>query len=254
MSTAAAAPQSSTAAVAVNGARVQFGGVCALDDVHLSVYPGQVRGLIGPNGAGKSTLVNVLAGVYRPSGTEVLFAGSVVSRLRPEDRARRGLARTYQAPTLFQSLTLAENLQMARSFGATRWAALDEQQQAWLEELPERYELTGWFDAQCGRIPYPVQKLADSVRALFAAPTVLVVDEPAAGLPLEDKQRVHELLAEARDRLRMAVLVIDHDVSMMFKLSDRISVLNGGALIAEGVPEEIAKDPEVIRAYLGEPM
>ena len=230
---------------------MSFGGVVALEDVRVRIGPGEICGLIGPNGAGKSTLVNVIAGVYRPDAGTVSMSGVPVGNLSVTRRARRGLARTFQAPAPFGTLTIHENLDMARRFRRRTRRQLEDDQVAWLEDLVDDMGLTPWLHVPARHAPHPVQKVTDVLRSLFTAPTALLVDEPAAGLAKGDRDRLVGLLGAARERLGIGVLIIEHDVPLVFDLCERLTVLNFGRLIAEGTPEEIRRHPDVREAYLG---
>jgi len=238
-------------AIEVRDVGISFGGVRALDRVDLAISPGEVYGLIGPNGAGKSTLVNVIAGVYRKHDGIVMFGGNEVTSASVGKRAKLGLSRTFQSPALFRTLTIRENLVMAQRLRRRLRRQLDDDAEAWLGELIDRVGIEPWLDVPVMHTPYPVQKVADVVRALFTVPSVLLVDEPAAGLPKHDRDTLVGLLREARDRMGMAVLLIEHDVPLVFGLCDRLTVLNFGEIVAVGTPDEVRNHPEVRRAYLG---
>jgi branched-chain amino acid transport system ATP-binding protein len=239
-----------TSAVEVRGVSVSFGGVHALDDVSLTVRDGEIHGLIGPNGAGKSTLVNVMAGTQRHVGTVRLGAEDVTT-MRAQRRARLGLARTFQHPQLAGSLTVGENLDLARRFARSRregdFAAYDE----WSLGVLRDTELEQWLDILCHQAPYPVLKVADTVRALLTRPRVLLVDEPAAGLPAEDREKLVALLRSAQKDMGTTVVLIEHDVPLVFSVCERITVLESGRLVTTGDATDVQRHPEVIEAYLG---
>jgi ABC-type branched-subunit amino acid transport system ATPase component len=237
---------SDTAALEVTAVTVTFGSLTALDAVSLSVAPGEIRGLIGPNGAGKSTLVNVVAGEISDHAGEVRLGGRVVTG-PPRRRAKAGLARTFQHPEIAPRLTVGENLDIARR--TLRRA--DRERVRWVDTVIADLGLDAWLDVLGKSAPYPVLKLADTIRALLTAPSVLLVDEPAAGLTKEEREKLVSLLTMARDRLGTTVVVIEHDVPLVFGLCERISVLESGRLIADGTAEDVRRHPEVIEAYLG---
>jgi branched-chain amino acid transport system ATP-binding protein len=229
---------------------VTFGGVVALMEVGIDVSYGGIHALIGPNGAGKSTLVNVVAGSLRPrTGTVELF-GRDCSRTSEPGRARLGLGRTFQHPALFGTLTIRENLGLAARARARRGV----EPAAWLERAIDDLDLRPWLDVVVDSAPYPVRKLTDMVRALAAGPDLLVVDEPAAGLASSERDRLAELLDWARTHLSCAILLIEHDMPLVFRLADHITVLSNGKLIAAGSPDEIRAHPDVVEAYLGTPV
>jgi ABC-type branched-subunit amino acid transport system ATPase component len=251
LTSAAHSPGTGEPAIEVRGVGISFGGVRALDGVDLRIAQGEVYGLIGPNGAGKSTLVNVIAGVYRRHDGDVLIGGQNVTSASVGRRVRLGLSRTFQSPALFRTLTISENLVMATRFRRRMRRQLGVDAEAWLSGLIERVGIEPWLDVPVSHTPYPVQKVADVLRALFTAPLALLVDEPAAGLPKHDRDTLVGLLREARDRMGLAVLLIEHDVPLVFGLCDRLTVLNFGEIVAVGTPDEVRAHPEVRRAYLG---
>jgi branched-chain amino acid transport system ATP-binding protein len=227
-----------------------FGGVVALDDVDLTVGPAEIHALIGPNGAGKSTLVNVIAGVIKPQQGEVRLFGQPTGSAPPARRARMGLGRTFQAPALFGSLTVDENLRLARA----RRRGRQDVDYGWIDGLIVELDLVSWMDVVVASCPYPIRKLVDMVRTLSAAPRAILVDEPAAGLGTDERDQLVELLSGARERLGCAVVLIEHDVPLVFKLADCVTVLSNGRLIANGDPDEVRAHPDVLEAYLGTPV
>jgi branched-chain amino acid transport system ATP-binding protein len=234
-------------AVEVTAVSVTFGSLRALDDVSLSIAPGEIRGLIGPNGAGKSTLVNVIAGELSTHDGEVRLGGRSVTGQSPGRRAAAGLGRTFQHPEIAPRLTVGENLDIARRLHRRRSRGrLD-----WVDEMIQGLGLDRWLEVLGKNAPYPVLKLADTLRALLTAPSILLVDEPAAGLTREEREKLVTLLTAARERLGTTIVVIEHDVPLVFGLCERISVLDSGRLIADGTAAEVRRHPEVIEAYLG---
>jgi ABC-type branched-subunit amino acid transport system ATPase component len=235
------------AAVEVAGVSVTFGSLKALDGVSLSIAAGEIRGLIGPNGAGKSTLVNVIAGELSTHDGEVRLDGRPVNGQSPRRRAAAGLGRTFQHPEIAPRLTVGENLDIARRLRRRRSRGrLD-----WVDQTIRELGLDRWLEVLGKSAPYPVLKLADTLRALLTAPSILLVDEPAAGLTREEREKLVALLTTARERLGTTIVVIEHDVPLVFGLCERISVLDSGRLIADGTAAEVRRHPEVIEAYLG---
>jgi ABC-type branched-subunit amino acid transport system ATPase component len=225
-----------------------FGAVRALHGVDLDVHGGETLGLIGPNGSGKTTLVNCASGVLQATSGSVYLDGTEITRWPRHRRARAGLARTYQSVRLFPALSVGENVEaglFARrgEGGSSRrrrvLAALAEQDLVHLERVP------------VSDLAYGMQRRVEIARALVAEPRVLLLDEPAAGLGEEDAARLRDLLVETQRRLGLAVLIIDHDVSLIMGVSDRIAVLHEGGVIFTGRPREVAREPAVIAAYLG---
>jgi branched-chain amino acid transport system ATP-binding protein len=223
---------------------VRFGGVIALSEVSIEVKPHGIHALIGPNGAGKSTLVNVVAGFREPDAGTVELFGHPAGRMSAIRRARNGLGRTFQHPALFGTLTIRENLALAqRSRGSGK---VD-----WLDGVLRDLDLWHWQDVVVDAAPYPVRKLTDMVRALAASPSLLLVDEPAAGLASSERESLADLLEWANTTLGCSLLLIEHDMPLVFRLADYVTVLSNGRRIAGGTAEEIRAHPDVIEAYLG---
>jgi branched-chain amino acid transport system ATP-binding protein len=224
---------------------VRFGGLSALDSVQLELRPGDVTALIGPNGAGKTTLFNVISGLQEPTGGMVLVDGDDVSKLKPFKRARRGLARTFQRLEVFGSLTVRENLLVAAELGERR----DEASTA-VDELLERIGLTGVAEERAESLPTGMARLVELGRALALGPRLLLLDEPSSGLDPGESEAFGDLLVElAGDGL--GILLVEHDVELVMRISHRIFVLDFGQIIAEGTPEEIQHNERVQEAYLG---
>ena len=233
----------------------RFGGILATDHVTFALEEGARHALIGPNGAGKTTFVNLLTGVLGPSEGRVLLGGEDVTSLRPDQRARRGLARTFQINQLFPEMTPLEALALAvseRQGGGTQWwrrvgaDGLVEE----VARIASRFGLTDELDRRTASLAYGKQRLLEIALAFACKPRVLLLDEPAAGVPQAERAELIEAVA-ALPR-EVAVLLIEHDMDLVFAYADRISVLVDGALLTQGPPEEIAKDARVRAVYLGE--
>jgi branched-chain amino acid transport system ATP-binding protein len=233
-----------------------FGGIIAANQVSLSIEKGARHALIGPNGAGKTTIVNLLTGVIKPSGGQILLDGEDITHLEPHDRVRLGIARTFQINQLFADLTPIETLGLAISerlgLGKDWWRIVGSKPEVTAEiiELIERFRLGDVMRERTGILPYGKQRLLEIALAIACKPRVLLLDEPAAGVPEDER---HEILAtvEALPK-NVTVLLIEHDMDIIFSFADRISVLVNGALFVEGLPDEVARDPRVRAVYLGE--
>ncbi|HEY7282427.1 MAG TPA: ABC transporter ATP-binding protein, partial [Actinomycetota bacterium] len=227
-----------------------FGGVRALRSVSLDVGPGETLGLIGPNGSGKTTLVNCVSGVLAPSTGTVVFEGSDVTGWSRTRRARAGLARTYQSLRLFRGLTVAENVES----GLVRTAADHTvARQTRVEAILDAHGLLDLSGVPVTDLSYGLQRRVEIARTLVANPRLLLLDEPAAGLADEETGALRDLLVATRQRLGLSILIIDHDVSFIMAISDRVTVLDEGQVLFSGLPREVARDPDVIAAYLGTP-
>lgn len=220
-----------------------FAGVAAVEDVTIEVHHDEILGLIGPNGAGKTTLVNLLSGFDTPAAGTVRIGGRDVTRWQPVRRARVGLVRTFQAARMFASLTVIEQLEAAAGRTSRRLA------RSTASALLEEHSLLGIAHATSGELTAGVQRRVAVLRALSSSPRVLLLDEPAAGLnEIESAALVETLRQASRGR---AVLVIEHDMSVVMGLCHRIHVLDAGRTIAVGTPDEVRRDPAVLEAYLG---
>jgi ABC-type branched-subunit amino acid transport system ATPase component len=238
------------------GLEKRFGGIVAAHNVSLAVEKGARHALIGPNGAGKTTVINLLTGVLRPSAGRILLEGEDITSLEAYKRVRRGLARTFQINQLFLDLTPLETIGLAiseRMGAGTQWWRLVGTNPAVTAEIMEilgRFHLTDVMYERTGNLPYGKQRLLEIALAIACRPQVLLLDEPAAGVP--DAER-HEILATvAALPAHVTVLLIEHDMDLVFAFADRISVLVNGALFVDGAPDEVARDPRVKAVYLGE--
>ncbi|WP_033282977.1 ABC transporter ATP-binding protein [Streptomyces sp. NRRL F-525] len=234
------------ASLQVSGVTVSFGGNRALDGVALTAEGGRVTGLIGPNGAGKSTLFDVASGLRRPSSGQIHLDGRDVTRARPSARARHGLARTFQRLELFGRLSVRDNLLVAAELGPERRRA-----DRLVTEILHRLGLTDLADTSPDALPTGVGRLVEVGRALAIRPKVLLLDEPAAGQDAEETERFAELLRALTDD-GTAVVLVEHDMSLVMAVCDEVYVLDLGKIIAVGPPEVIRSDETVLAAYLGD--
>ena len=236
-----------------------FGGLVAVSNLSFSVGENEIRGLIGPNGAGKTTTFNVISGFYPPSAGKVLFRGEDVSGMRTSAIAARGLVRTFQATTLFQPLTVMENVLVgchlqARTgpfralFGADRRG--DAATRELSLEILDFFGLGERRDEQASSLPHGLQRVLGVAVAFAANPKLLLLDEPFTGMNAEETRQMMEIVRKVRDR-GVTLLLVEHDMRAVMGLCDRITVLDFGKLLAEGTPDEVRRHPDVIAAYLG---
>ena len=234
----------------------KFGGFVATNDVTLNVATGARQALIGPNGAGKTTLVNLLTGYLEPTQGSILLKGEDVTRTSQNDRVKLGLARTFQIIRLFADFTVLESVTLAvcerRGLAGRFWRPVGAHGEA-VEEAAELLRQLRLLDAAHHRtkdLAYGRQRLIEIALALATRPSVLLLDEPAAGVPTSESRELFEIIAQLPRE--MTIVLIEHDMDLVFRFADRISVLVGGALLTEGSPEAIAEDPQVKEIYLGE--
>ncbi|MCZ8106517.1 MAG: ABC transporter ATP-binding protein [Burkholderiales bacterium] len=242
-------------ALETRGLSKRFGGVTATDDVTFRLEKGARHALIGPNGAGKTTFINLLTGVLAPSAGTILLEGEDITQLRSDLRVRRGLARTFQINQLFPALTPLETLGLAVSErlggGGDWWRVVGSRREIVDDviEIAERFRLVDVLQERTASLPYGKQRLLEIAVAFACKPRVLLLDEPAAGVPEAERRELLDTVAALpRD---VSVLLIEHDMDLVFSFADRISVLVNGALMAEGSAEAIAADPQVKAVYLG---
>ena len=234
----------------------KFGGFCATNNITLNVKAGARHALIGPNGAGKTTLINLLTGFLEPSSGQVILNGHDVTRLAQHQRVKQGLARTFQINRLFADLTVLESVLLAINerlgLGARFWQPVGAHTQAVAEaaQLLATLRLSDVAHETTKNLAYGKQRLIEIALALAARPQVLLLDEPAAGVPTsESRELFASIAALPRD---VTILLIEHDMDLVFKFADQISVLVNGGVLTQGTPEQIAKDPKVKEVYLGE--
>ncbi|GIX47421.1 MAG: ABC transporter ATP-binding protein [Candidatus Tectimicrobiota bacterium] len=242
---------------------LSFGAVQALIDVSVDVYAGELLAIIGPNGAGKTSLLNVISGVYRPQRGRIVFMGKERPRhTRPYEVARQGIARTFQNVALFKGMTVLENLMTGRALHMRRglfsqalywgWALREEEEhRAYVEKIIDFLEIEAIRKTPVGRLPYGLQKRVELGRALAAEPKLLLLDEPMAGMNVEEKEDMCRFILDTREEFGITCVLIEHDMGVVMDISDRVVVLDYGRKIAEGSPEEVRTNQDVIDAYLG---
>jgi branched-chain amino acid transport system ATP-binding protein len=248
--------------LAVDGLSRSFGGLCAVDGVGFEAGEKRITAVIGPNGAGKTTLFNLISGSLAPDSGRVVFDGEDITGMRPYRVAQRGIARTFQAIKLSKKMTALENVMIGRhvksragfleSLLAAPWTRGEER--SIREEAMKAIELLGiaeYRDKETGSLPFGIQRSVELARALASEPKLLLLDEPASGLNLRETRTLAALISMIRDR-GIAVLVVEHDMSLVMDISDEIVVLDFGRKLAQGTPREIQQNREVIEIYLGE--
>jgi branched-chain amino acid transport system ATP-binding protein len=241
---------------------LSFGGVTALLGVSLEVRAGEIRAIIGPNGAGKSSLLNIINGVYHPGRGTVTFRGVPRPRMEPHEAARQGIARTFQNIALFKGMTALDNIMTGRTLKmragllaqALHWGRAEREEtrhRRKVEEIIDFLQIEAIRKTPVGRLPYGLQKRVELARALAAEPVLLLLDEPMAGMNVEEKQDMCRFILDVNDELGTTIVLIEHDMGVVMDISDRVAVLDYGRKIADGTPDAVRDDQTVIDAYLG---
>lgn len=247
----------------VNKVNLSFGGVVTLNDVSLEVKEREILAVIGPNGAGKTSLLNCINGFYHPQRGEILFHQNNITHFQPHQIARLGVARTFQNIELFVGMSTLDNLMAARHlhlkhgvipgalyFGWTHREEMAHRKK--VEDIIELLEMEGIRKKAVGTLPYGQRKRVELGRALAQEPELLLLDEPMAGMNIEEKEDMARFILDAYEEKGVTIILVEHDMGVVMDISDRVVVLDFGRKIAEGTPEEIKQNPAVIKAYLGE--
>ena len=250
------------AILAVDNVSLSFGGVKAITDISFDIRKGEIRAIIGPNGAGKTSMLNVINGFYTPQQGRITFKGATRTKMRPHDAASGGIARTFQNVALFRGMTTLDNIMTGRLTRMRRglfWQAIHvgpaEQEElahrAYVERIIDFLEIEAIRKVPVGQLPYGLQKRVELARALAMEPELLLLDEPMAGMNVEEKEDMSRYILDVNNFYGTTIALIEHDMGVVMDLSDRVVVLDYGRKIADGTPEEVKRDKAVIDAYLG---
>ena len=246
----------------VKNISLAFGGVKALTDISFDVREHEVRAIIGPNGAGKSSMLNCINGVYTPQKGTIAFRGQTFDHMDSRQVAEMGIARTFQNLALFKGMSVLDNIMTGRNLRIKSNILLqalrigpaereEMQHRAYVEQIIDFLEIQAYRKTPVGQLPYGLQKRVDLGRALALEPKVLLLDEPMAGMNVEEKQDMCRFILDVNDEFGTTVVLIEHDMSVVMDISDRVVVLDYGKKIGDGTPDEVRNNPEVISAYLG---
>ena len=241
---------------------LRFGGVVAIEDISFDIREGEIRAIIGPNGAGKSSMLNVISGFYRPQDGKVFFRGKKRPIMRPFEVARQGISRTFQNIALFEGMSVLDNVMTGRLthiksgiFKQAIWTGAAEREEVEnrkiCEEIIDFLEIQAIRKTPVSRLPYGLKKRVELARALAAQPQLLLLDEPMAGMNVEEKEDMSRFILDVNDEFGTTIALIEHDMSVVMDLSDRVVVMDYGKKIGDGTPDQVRANQDVIDAYLG---